>query len=673
MKKMKKVELSVLSRDLNTVLEFLGRRGLFQLIEDEPAAASADDISSGRIRDILDKLALAAAWLGVILPSDPMEESRLPGEAEEGLAQTITGAVSSLGSRENEKLEEKRKVDETLNEAKAFSSLNASFSDLDQLSYLTLRVGRLDPRWQDELKAKLSDRAVVVPLGPDGRFLAAASRKGRFALDTELKKMNFAPIVIPEGYKGIPSELLSGLEERLSVVQRELEDIAAQKEKLREEYENSLKSLASSYLMAEVAEKFKTRLQATRNVFFLSGWVPADMIKILVEELEALTQDRVAIRTYDPEELTNVMQGTEKVPVSMEHGAFVKGFEKLVFSYGAPLYGTVDPTPLVAFFFTILFGVMFGDLGQGIVLLLLGFITGKRGPAFLSKFRHFSVPLIAVGISSMVMGFLTGSFFTNEIILAGPTRVITGFLTGRPVDRILTLMPIPEKGGSVVKLFYFFGFTAALGALLNSAGLIVNTINKLYLKKYEEALLDKTGLAGLLLFWYAIFIALRFIASLVRPEIYIFSFRWFDTAGLAIPLAGIFLGPGLWRLISGERPVFKEGFMVFVMKGFVEILETISSNIYGTVSFLRVGAFAFSHAVLSFTVFWFAEKVSAAGAVFSAAAGGFILVIGNVIIILLEGLIVAIQVVRLQYYEFFSKFFTETGVEFTPFRFNKFQ
>jgi V/A-type H+-transporting ATPase subunit I len=87
------------------------------------------------------------------------------------------------------------------------------------------------------------------------------------------------------------------------------------------------------------------------------------------------------------------------------------------------------------------------------------------------------------------------------------------------------------------------------------------------------------------------------------------------------------------------------------------------------VSFLRVGAFALSHAVLSFIVFTLSGMVSqiAAGPIFSM----IIMIFGNGVIIILEGMIVAIQVIRLQYYEFFSKFFTETGVEFSPFRFRK--
>jgi V/A-type H+-transporting ATPase subunit I len=110
--------------------------------------------------------------------------------------------------------------------------------------------------------------------------------------------------------------------------------------------------------------------------------------------------------------------------------------------------------------------------------------------------------------------------------------------------------------------------------------------------------------------------------------------------------------------------------MTFIMEGFVEVMETASGYISNTVSFLRVGAFALSHGVLSYIVFRFTEELAGGGPVGSISAM-LVFIFGNLVIIVLEGMIVAIQVVRLQYYEFFSKFFTETGVEFAPFRFRK--
>jgi len=673
--KMKQIEMTVLARDVDPVVEFLGRRGLMHfspdnnndedriVSDDGKAAASSGTVA--HIRENLNRLQSAAVYLGVELPDEPYEETVLPNDADEQLTSSLVGTILGLNTKENEQNEEKKKLEETIVEAKAFSKLNAPFSDLDQLSYLTLRVGRLDPRRQEELRENLADRAVIIPLDDTGRILAAASRKGRFALDSALKKSAFSPIAIPEGYKGVPAELLAGLKERTAAVEQELDNIAGKKENFKKEYGPVLQHLVASYLMAQAVEVFKRRLRGTQHVYVINGWVRADEVSVLVDELEKRTEGRTAVRSFNPEEVEDVAEGREKVPVSLKHGAFVRGFEPVVFSYGAPLYGTLDPTPFVAFFFTVLFGIMFGDLGQGLVLFLLGVVLGSKNKSKrLSSFKHFSTPLKAVGISSMIMGLLNGSFFTNEQILVKPTQTVLGFfmklfgISGEVPERVLRLMP--DKG-NIAKMFYFFGFTIAVGVILNSIGLLVNITNQCWQKKYGNAFFAKTGVAGLLLFWYAIFIALRILLG--------GRFENYDYIGLAVPVFLIFFGPVIWRFFSGERPVLEHGFTVFVMEGFVELLESASSYISNTVSFLRVGAFALSHAVLSFIVFTLSTLVQnlAAGPLISL----LILLAGNAIIILLEGMIVAIQVVRLQYYEFFSKFFTETGIAFTPFRFRK--
>jgi len=677
-RKMKQIEMTVLTRDVDPVIEYLGRWGLMEFSGDSLADAGYDSSAgssapagsaaaspTARIRENLDRLRSSAVYLGVELPDEPEEDSVLIGEGEERLAGTLTTTILALAAKENERLGEMKKLEETINEARAFSKLNAPFAELDQLSYLTLRVGQLDPRRQGDLREDLADRAVIIPLDDTGRILAATSRKGRFALDSALKKSAFTPIAIPEGYKGIPADLLTSLNDRIAAVEKELEDIAVTKEKFKSEYGASLWKLTASCLMVQAVEELKRRLRGTQNVFVINGWVPADEVAELVEELGRRTGGRAAIRSYNPEEMEEVAEGREKVPVSLKHGSFVKGFEPVVLSYGAPLYGTLDPTPFVAFFFTLLFGIMFGDTGQGLVLLLLGFVLGSKSPhKFINSFKHFSIPLKAVGVTSIIMGFLTGSFFTNEHVLVKPTRVVlTVFMDilhipGDPPERILQLMP--EKD-NLAKLFYFFGFTIAVGILLNSIGLLVNIINQCSLKRYEKAFFAKTGVAGLLLFWYALFIAVRVILG--------GRFETYDYIGLFVPVLLIFFGPIIWRLISGERPILEHGLMVFIIEGFVELLESLSGYISNTVSFLRVGAFALSHAVLSFIVFTLSTMVRnlAVGPLVSI----LILILGNAIIILLEGMIVAIQVVRLQYYEFFSKFFTETGKVFAPFRFRK--
>jgi V/A-type H+-transporting ATPase subunit I len=619
------------------------------------------------IQGQFERIKSAAAYLRLELPTEPYETSRLPTAENNALAETICSAVFALHEREIAEKNERQKLEDALNESKAFANLNAPFSELDQLSYLTLRVGHLDPKGQEEIKKNLADRAAIIPLD-DGRILAASSRNGRFALDSELKKQAFTPIAIPKDYKGIPVELLSGLETRYKNTETDLQKISEEKDHLLAVYGHQLLSLFASYLMANITEQLKEKLVATASTYFLAGWIPATDANNFAAELIRLTAGRIGIRTLEPSEVSSVRSGAEKVPTSLSHGRFVRSFEPLVFSYGAPLYGSIDPTPFVAVFFTLLFGVMFGDVGQGFVLLLLGLLINQKKVKFLAGFEHFGGPLISVGIFSMIMGLLYGGIFSNETLLEAPTRAFTGFLTETPVgnffgihetEKILSLMP---ERGSLTKLFYFFGFTLALGVILNSVGLIFNIINQYSSKNYEKAFFSKTGLAGALLFWYAIGIAIRFIFQ--------GTLHWFDVPCLVIPLLCIFFGPGIWRLIAGEHPLLKEGLLVFIMEGIVEILETLSSYISNSVSFLRVGAFALSHAVLSFITFTMADLV-AKGSMLGPLFSVVVIIFGNLIIIVLEGMIVAIQVTRLQYYEFFSKFFTETGVRFVPFRFRK--
>ena len=657
-RKMKRVELTVLRRDADRVLEYLGMQGVLHLSAPDALPSEQVQASVGTSQSLLERIGEAAAYLRIPLPEEPGRGSRLPTAEDEEAVRAVLREVVVLREREAALIAERKKIEDALSEAKAFSNLNAPFSELERLSYLTLRVGRIDPRRLGELRETLGDRGALIPLGEDGRILAAASRKGRFALDTELGKVAFMPIAIPEGFTGVPRELLESLERRVGETDNALSVLEKDKGEFSVRSAPQFARLSDAYRMAAAVDRLKAGLETTRSAYRLSGWIAADRVDPTVADLERLADGRVAVRSYDPEEIESVRAGTEKVPVSLDHGRFVGGFEGVVFSYGAPLYGTIDPTPFVAFSFTILFGLMFGDVGQGFVLLLLGLLADRGRMKVLSRFSRFSPALIAVGISSMIVGVLDGEVFANETILVRPTRAITSFLTGAPVDRVLHLMP--EKG-NLERLFLFFGFTIAVGVVLNSIGLVINIVNQVSLRRWEKALFAKTGVSGALIFWYSLFFAVR-VASGGSPA-------WFDAFGLGLPALGLFCGSAAWRIIARERPILEDGATVFVMEGFVELLESASYYVSNTVSFLRVGAFALSHAVLSFIVFTLSQMVSRTpgGAVFSL----LVVVAGNAVIILLEGLIVAIQVVRLQYYEFFSKFFTETGVEFSPFRFRR--
>ena len=215
---------------------------------------------------------------------------------------------------------------------------------------------------------------------------------------------------------------------------------------------------------------------------------------------------------------------------------------------------------------------------------------------------------------------------------------------------------------SIDKLFYFLLFTMGIGFIINSVGLVINIINNFSLGRIGKAIFSKTGICGTIFFWYVVFIAIK-VFFLKSP---IFIYDWII---LGICLLGIFFSEPLTRLVEGHHPVLENGLVATIVEGVVELLEVVSSYLSNSVSFLRVGAFALAHAVLGYIIFTMTSLIQSNGGIGGTAGSIAVSIFGNLLVIVLEGMIVAIQVVRLQYYEFFSKFFTETGKEFEPFEF----
>lgn len=650
--KMKLMELMILRQDIDRVLEYLGKHANFQIQNETDFSSATRDNPN---KELLDRLHSARTYLGIGDADGFAPATSLPTDADLQAAQDILAATEDIHRRELEAADRKKRVSSAYDEARAFANLKVAYSELEHLTFLTMRIGKIEPTVFEEMKFAVGSRAVIVSLGDDNsRILAAASKKGRFALDTELKRFGFVPLEVPHDFKGVPDDVLEGLKKQVEEAAAEAVDIATERSRFAASRADELIRLLRAYSLAYQVREVRESLESTQLVYRVMGWIGVGDSNVLMKDLDNLTEGRIAIRIYAPEEVPAVKNGREKVPVQYSHGPFVKSFERMIFSYGAPLYGTVDPTPIVAFFFTLLFGIMFGDVGQGLVFVLMGLLLLSGKIRMLGNWKKFGPIFVAIGCSSMVMGLLTGEFFANSEALRPFSRFVTG-LFGEPRNHILEMMPSKD---SLDKLIVFFGFTLCVGFIINSVGLVINIINQFSLGRPAKAIFSKTGICGAVFFWYAVFAAVRI--GLTGGSIH-----WFDIALVGLSLLGIFFADPLSRLVEGKHPVLENGLFSAIIEGVVEILEIVSTNISNSVSFLRVGAFALSHAVLSFIIFTMSDLVGG-----SLSAGGLVIgIFGNLIIIVLEGLIVTIQVIRLQYYEFFSKFFTETGREFKPFRF----
>ncbi|MBP5519548.1 MAG: ATPase [Treponema sp.] len=655
---MKLLELMVLKNDISSVIEYIGKKENFQFQTKlkESAAGDSSEDSLNVDSQFYESLSKAYTELGYEEPNIDIKNCNAPVDDDRKKAADFIAAYTDLKTRIAEATDEAHKVNDAYKEAMAFSNLKVSYSELEHLSFLSLRIGRIPENQYEDLKERLEGSAVVIKLGNDSsHILVASSKKGRFALDAELKNHNFVELEVPSDFKGVPESALKGLEEKKAEADKVLEERITEKTNFAETHRAQLEHLLGCFAIAVQIEAITSRLESTELVYRITGWIPASETENYMKGLDELTEGRIAIRAYEPFEVPSVMSGKEQVPVKLQHGKFVKSFERMIFSYGSPIYGAIDPTPFVAVFFTILFGIMFGDCGQGLVFLIAGILMALN-IIKVGGWNKFAPIFMAIGISSSIMGLLTGEFFGTETVLEPFAEWVTG-LFGTPRAPILKLMPSADPK-SIYVMFGVFGVAVAIGFVINTCGLLLNIINNLSRKRFAEAFLGKNGLAGAVFFWYVIALVLRIVLAKHAVAAY-------DIIIILVSLFFAAFAEPFERAANHEKPLFENGFGTYLISGAVELIEVVSGYLSNTVSFVRVGAFALSHAVLNFTILTLTEMVGGQGTI----GGIIVLIAGNALIIVLEGMIVAIQVIRLQYYEFFSKFFHETGREFKPFKF----
>ncbi len=653
------VELMVMKNDIRSVLEFLGKKGNFQFQNHKSDSSKVSDASrsgeaSNPERDLFVKLQEARALLNIEdIDSDIVAQATGSDEKAVALAEKFLSDVEELKKRQLAASEELKRVQESREEAESFKNLKVPFSELDHLSFLSIKIGKIDPAVFDELSISVGNRAIVVPLGDDkSKIMAASSKKARFSLDTELKKYGFVPFEIPADFKGVPDDVLAGLEAKLCECKKAVEYIEEEKRNMAKTHEDLLRSLLASFAISAQIVDVQNNLESTSLVYRITGWIPSESCHSMMKDMDKLTEGRIAIRVYNPFEVPSVINGSEQVPVRLKHGKLVGAFERMIFSYGSPVYGAIDPTPFVAIFFTLLVGIMFGDAGQGFIFLLMGILMNFK-VIKVGGWNKFAPIFMAIGCSSMIMGLLTGEFFGNEEILKPVALAITG-LFGEPHAPILHLMPDGSEH-SIKTMFMFFGVTVGVGFIINSVGLVLNIVNNFLMRRIPKALFGKNGLSGAVFFWYVVVMVIRIVVAGHSIDLT-------DGIIIGITLFLTMFSEPIHRLMEHEKPVLENGLFAAVIEAVVELLETLISYMSNSISFIRVGAFGLAHAVLGFIILTLSEMAG------PAYLG--VMLVGNAIVVVLEGMIVAVQVIRLQYYEFFSKFFNETGREFKPFSFD---
>ena len=551
----------------------------------------------------------------------------------------IPGYIDKLDGKLKKLLSKKRGSEQLIDShQKALQRLrhltgleDVNFDRLFSCKYIKLRFGRLPVESYQKLRSYSDRPFILLSSENDGGyvwslyFCAIADVQ---EIDGLFHSLYFERVRVPDYAHGTPQEAIDFIEKDLQREQKVLEGIREEISSIAAGEKERVQKLYAKLCLLGKAFELRDKAASVKGDFVVLGYVPSKEAAAFEKSFAGL--DKVAVTLKDPGEEPRLT-----VPVRLRNLAFVKPFEMFVDMYGLPSYQDLDPTPYVAFSYILLFGIMFGDLGQGLMVSLLGlFLYKKKGMAIGGIMSR-------IGLSSMVFGFLYGSVFGFEELLIPVHQA----LFGRP-----HLIQVMEGSYTNFLLLAAVG----VGAVIIIISIGFNILLGLRRKDWERVFFSNNGLAGLVFYLAVLFavVATMALGINVLTPLYIVPF-------FVVPLLLMFAKEPLGKICRGEKELFPEGVGGVVVETFFEMFEVLLSFVTNTMSFLRVGAFVLVHAGMMVVVFTLSNMVGGAGSV-------IVIIVGNIFVAAMEGLIVGIQVLRLEFYELFGRFYDDGGVAYGP-------
>ncbi len=661
---MMKLHVIMLARDERAVLKDLGRLGVIHLTHAPFDLGTADLNFTDHTRELAQydlirtraqelRKSLDVPYLLNMTPGIVDLHSNEGGNAPvtilpEGVThlQIVEKKLRSLEQQSAELLGNYKRLIQRQKEIAAISErvscyrgLGIPLEGLDQFSFLHFAIGSIPAENLKGLEKEIGDNVTLLPLAQQKEqqsIFVITTRNGRSVLEEALQKTGFQHETLPV-VKGATIDMLSEeTEEEHKQLMTELEQVNDKLRKIAAGLAHPLTEIEGfidvECRLLDISQMFSR----TDTTVLISGWVPTDDIAALEQRLKEITGDRFILETSLPDASMH-----EQVPIKLRHSRLIRPFEMLVSTYGFPNYQELEPTLFVALSYIVMFGMMFGDGGHGMVLAICGLLALFAGRS--QKMRDFGVLLLFGGVSSIIFGVVYGSYFGIEAL------------------KKYGLWHDPLEGDPMGLMYGAIG----IGIVMISLGLILNTINRFRRGDVIGGFLDKFGLVGLLFYWGALVLLMNATVIRSRGLMGISIILFF-----VVPVVGWSLKEPIEHLLShkaGENGKKSDGLIGVFMESCVGAFEAILSYLANTISFVRLAAYAMSHAALLFAAFMVAEevkKISFGGGLWSL----LVIILGNLIAIVLEGIIASVQALRLEYYEFFGKFFSGNGQPFEPFK-----
>lgn len=497
------------------------------------------------------------------------------------------------------------------------ADINVNFDDLFSCKYLQVRFGKLPLAHIRKLEYYEALPFVFKSFHDDLQYtwcMYITTPANAPEIDNIFSSLYFERIHIPEFVHGEPELAISEIQEEANVamsqsaiLEKRIEAVfARERDKINHLYTIS-KHLNEVFIMQKYIVVIGERLT-------IYGFVPTKDSKTFKASFQEIEDVQVDITPANSDARLSP-------PTKLTSNWFARPFKMFVEMYGVPSYSDVDPTMFVALSYTLLFGIMFGDVGQGLLLSLVGFIVYKKMGMELGAVG------VRLGFSSAIFGVVFGSVFGNE-------HILTPFFNAMDANNTMTLLLA----------------AVSLGIVLIIIAMIFNMALNFRKKNLGEALFSQNGVCGFIFYVSILGMVITTMLGIDIVNIITISIL------VIIPILGVFLKEPLSRKLEHKK-MFPDGFGAFFMEGFFELFEVVLSFVTNTMSFLRVGGFVLSHAGMMLVVYTLATM-----------CGGIwywvILVLGNIFVMGLEGLIVGIQVLRLEFYEMFSRYYEGNGIPF---------
>ncbi len=644
------LRIQVGNRDASAVTRRIAKEGLLHLVDLAHGRVASDTAPPGSrellaaYRDLVHRTERLAERLNIRLsePSGELEGRETPdlererAAIEAELAPVETGLAEVFRKRAavRDRLERGR---EALARSARVRAAGIDVNRILALRFTALRLGEASFEELGSLASLLSPAPfAVVPLeahGPSALAAVAVPAGDRARLENAIRVVSFRELAFPPNAAdwepdGLSHEMREAEEEEKRIGA----DLAAQAAAAVPVLEDVSRRAQVGALLLQALTFFA----AAGRFVVISGWVPEESAQRMREAILEKTEGRAVIDVERPEDLPEVASGALAVPILHRNPILLRPFQKLIQLYGTPSYQELEPTAFFAVSFLLMFGLMFGDVGHGAVLFLAGYCLFHWIPRYLD----YGILLMEGGAAAVVFGFLYGSFFGIEgalpVLWMEPMNDLPRFLSRRRGARYRP-------------------------------------------REHRPGLERRQHLARR-----------RPLARPVRPPRPLWRVRLLgprgprparrpDGSGAAAGLGHLVLVAVPILLLAFKRPIVAvlergrparragaaEGPMVLkALEGSVELVDSLISFFANTISFLRIAAFALVHAGAFLALFALADTLERVrgGGVLSV----LLLVAGNVAIIFLEGLTVSVQVLRLEYYEFFGKFFRGGGEPYRP-------